>query len=542
MCMDCHVLLAPGSLGRLIDYYDQNPDCKDLLCGPLVMDDLTSTSTHFDDVWRGEMWGIWAHAWTCGCGKTHFVTRDQEGQVELLDLLAPEKPPQPCGTAGCVMESGWKPAKPIAWPKHEEVLGGLGFRLLGHEPDDPPFEIPAQGLGLFTCRKDAWLGFNEHFRGFGGEEWYIHDKFRQAGHHVTCLPSLRWVHRFGRPGGTKYSLSLWNKVRNYVIGHNELGLPLDRLKGHFVKPKRMSEEQWEHLIADPIGHEAAPVSHAGGCGSCKEDLKDASLQDIYEYYAKQEGDFSSHFPMIAALAQNCDHVTDLGNRDYDLAALAGGQPKRIVSYNMAQQSAIYWRLEGLAKKNKDFSVLIRHNDSLECNIEETDLLFIKTYHTAERLGAELARHAHKVRRYIVVVATEIYGRRAADGTPGLKTALIDFMHKNPEWSVVYNSPKQYGMMVLSKNPDDKPKRPGVVTLAKNYLKHTAEYVADGMEDVSPEQFRERLETCTLCTLRADNDSCSLCGCPPAPKAKRRASYCDANLWLEIDARYADKGK
>jgi hypothetical protein len=413
---------------------------------------------------------------------------------------------------------------------------------VGPWADDPPFEIPAQGLGLFTCRKEAWLGFNEHFRGFGGEEWYIHDKFRQAGHRVMCLPFLRWVHRFGRPGGTKYTLSLWNKVRNYVIGHNELGLPLDRLKEHFVKPKRMSEEQWKYLVTDPIGHATSPVSHTGGCGSCMEDLKDASLRDIYEYYAKQEGDFSSHFPAIEALAKHCDHVTDLGNRDYDLAALAGGEPKRIVSYSMVQQSAIFWRLEALAKEKKDFSVLIRHTDSLECNIEETDLLFIKTYHTAERLRAELARHADKVRRYIVIPTSETFGRRAADGKPGMKIALIDFMHKNREWSVIYNNPEQHGLMVLSKNPDDKPKRPGAVTLAKNYAKHMAEYVMDGMEDVPPEQFRARLETCTLCTLRADNDSCSLCGCPPERKAKRRASYCDANLWLEVDSRYADKGK
>ena len=33
-----------------------------------------------------------------------------------------------------------------------------------------PFEIPMQGLGVFSCRTSAWLGFNPLFRGFGGEE------------------------------------------------------------------------------------------------------------------------------------------------------------------------------------------------------------------------------------------------------------------------------------------------------------------------------------------------------------------------------------
>ena len=61
---------------------------------------------------------------------------------------------------------------------------------------NPPFEIPAQGLGLFSCRRDVWLGFNPHFREFGGEEWYIHEKYRQAGARCLCLPFLRWQHRF----------------------------------------------------------------------------------------------------------------------------------------------------------------------------------------------------------------------------------------------------------------------------------------------------------------------------------------------------------
>ena len=51
---------------------------------------------------------------------------------------------------------------------------------LADDPDAPPFEIPMQGMGLFACRRAAWPGFNQAFRGFGGEEWYIHEKFRRA--------------------------------------------------------------------------------------------------------------------------------------------------------------------------------------------------------------------------------------------------------------------------------------------------------------------------------------------------------------------------
>jgi glycosyltransferase involved in cell wall biosynthesis len=100
---------------------------------------------------------------------------------------------------------------------------------------DEPFEIGMQGLGIFTCRKEAWLGFNPGFRGFGGEEFYIHEKFRRVGRQCWCLPWLRWLHRFGRPSGVPYTVSYEDMFRNYLLGWSELGLPLDSIYEHFLE-------------------------------------------------------------------------------------------------------------------------------------------------------------------------------------------------------------------------------------------------------------------------------------------------------------------
>ena len=85
-----------------------------------------------------------------------------------------------------------------------------------------PFEIPMQGLGVFSCRTSAWLGFNPLFRGFGGEEGYIHEKFRRNGGKAICLPGFDWLHRFGRPHGVKYPLILEDRVWNYFVGWLEI--------------------------------------------------------------------------------------------------------------------------------------------------------------------------------------------------------------------------------------------------------------------------------------------------------------------------------
>ena len=168
VCLDSHVLLWAGALRAVLDFFADPAHARDMLSGPMVYDDLATVETHFDDRWRGEMWGTWG--------------RDPRG----LD------------------------------------------------PSGAPFEVWGQGLGCFAMRKDAWVGFNPRFLGFGGEEGYVHEKVRRRGGRVFCHPAMRWVHRFGRPGGPKYPVSGWYMTRNYVLGLTELGLPLDRLHRQMV--------------------------------------------------------------------------------------------------------------------------------------------------------------------------------------------------------------------------------------------------------------------------------------------------------------------
>lgn len=156
LCMDSHVLIVPGALKKLINFYDTNQDDGNLLQGPLLYDDLKSISTHFNLIWRDYMYGVW------------------------------------------------------------------GTDPRGTDPKSAPFEIAAQGLGLFSCRKENWLGFSKLFRGFGGEEGYIHEKYRKAGKKTLCLPFLQWVHRFDRPDGVPYRLQMEDRFRNYMIGFKEV--------------------------------------------------------------------------------------------------------------------------------------------------------------------------------------------------------------------------------------------------------------------------------------------------------------------------------
>lgn len=98
-----------------------------------------------------------------------------------------------------------------------------------------PFEVEMQGLGVFGCRRRAWPGFNPRLSGFGGEEGCLHEKFRKAGGTTWCLPFLRWLHRFPRPSGVSYSNRWKDRIRNYLIWYDELGLDPARVIEHFEK-------------------------------------------------------------------------------------------------------------------------------------------------------------------------------------------------------------------------------------------------------------------------------------------------------------------
>lgn len=122
--------------------------------------------------------------------------------------------------------------------KWEGEMWGV-WRNAAVDPAADPYEIEMMGLGLFACRRDAWLGFHPEFAGFGGEEGYIHTKYRQAGRRTLCLPFLRWLHYFHTRAGVvtaPYTPQRADKIHNYLLGFAELGLDPAPIRAHFGLP------------------------------------------------------------------------------------------------------------------------------------------------------------------------------------------------------------------------------------------------------------------------------------------------------------------
>lgn len=229
LVLDCHVLLCgvANIIKRIFEFIENNPDTNNIYSGPLVHENGQMFSTHMRDKWNDKMWGVWGTAVRSDCGD-YLDAYYENGSPRVCDLVTGEE-----------LETCPKCGKGFFEECKLERF---------NENHDEPFSVFAQGLGCFLVRRLAWLGFNEHVRGFGGEEGYIHEKYRKEGYKAVCLPFMKWLHRFQRVEQPDYPLSLQYKVRNYILEFAELGLPINIVYNYFVEELGFDKILFESFV------------------------------------------------------------------------------------------------------------------------------------------------------------------------------------------------------------------------------------------------------------------------------------------------------
>ncbi|MCI0458091.1 MAG: class I SAM-dependent methyltransferase, partial [Gemmataceae bacterium] len=129
--------------------------------------------------------------------------------------------------------------------------------------------------------------------------------------------------------------------------------------------------------------------------------------------------------LLAALAGECRHVTELGTRaGSSTAALLFAQPQKLVCYDKVKLPQV----EALRAAAGQTEFVFHEADDLTVEIEETDLLFIDTWHVYEQLKQELRLHAGKVRKYLVLHDTTTFAEYGeTPGHRGLWPAIEEFL-------------------------------------------------------------------------------------------------------------------
>lgn len=155
------------------------------------------------------------------------------------------------------------------------------------------------------------------------------------------------------------------------------------------------------------------------------------LLALFDEALTTPSDINEHLETLFDLVRDLGpsaHVTEMGTRTgVSTVALLTAQPRTLICYDLAHQREVMDRL--LKVKGRTDLTFVQ-GSTLKVDIEETDILFIDTYHTYAQLKAELSRHAKKVRSTFVFHDTVAFGVIGEDGSrPGLKAAVDEFIQE-----------------------------------------------------------------------------------------------------------------
>ena len=189
------------------------------------------------------------------------------------------------------------------------------------------------------------------------------------------------------------------------------------------------------------------------------------LQERYEQQLKSQGDMAPYLPVLKEYGSGCNHITEMGFREgVSTWGLLASEPKTFITYDIFNRNTN----EHSSLSNCNFK-FIKAN-TLEIEVEETDLLFIDTDHQYKQLRMELDLHSDNVRKYIIMHDTVIFGTKDAGWRPdnyddykhlledypnkeGLNAAIKDFLETNNKWKIDRVFYENSGLTILRRKEE-----------------------------------------------------------------------------------------
>ena len=186
-----------------------------------------------------------------------------------------------------------------------------------------------------------------------------------------------------------------------------------------------------------------------------------SIEDYFEFHKKEPSDIHEHLETLRRYAATCGHVTEMGVRSVvSTWAFLAAYPNKLVSIDI-NPAAIDYAQRVAASSGIELQFRLGDTASAGFQIEETDLLFIDTWHIYDQLKRELYLHAGKARRYIIMHDTTTYAEvgewhtydcevRPGDQRKGLWPAITEFLAEHPEWQLRERFENNNGLTILAR--------------------------------------------------------------------------------------------
>lgn len=174
------------------------------------------------------------------------------------------------------------------------------------------------------------------------------------------------------------------------------------------------------------------------------------FEQEYQKALNVKSDINENLPVLFELAKECQHITEFGVRTGVSTRAFLNTNAELISYDIYLDSTVNKLFEVAKRQGKKVQYI--KSDVLNIEIEETDLLFIDTFHIYSQLKKELNLHAKKVKKYIAFHDTYTFGLKGEDqkDNKGLLTAIIEFLIENPEWKFRTFKTNNNGMTVIER--------------------------------------------------------------------------------------------
>lgn len=191
-----------------------------------------------------------------------------------------------------------------------------------------------------------------------------------------------------------------------------------------------------------------------------------TILDYYDLYKNSPSDINEHFETIKRYSSECEVIVEMGVREIKSTwAFISGLPKKITSIDFQHPEIFGADINEVYRICSELGISyeFKLENTLECEIEICDLLFIDTWHDFLQLKSELFRHSSSVKKYIILHDTNSYGfenetlysdygnpRKETNLPKGLIPAIDEFLYHNREWFILERFSNNNGLTILKR--------------------------------------------------------------------------------------------
>lgn len=195
------------------------------------------------------------------------------------------------------------------------------------------------------------------------------------------------------------------------------------------------------------------------------------ITSTYEKLVRQPSDINEHLKTLANYASHCTHITECGVRTAVSSYAFAHGLKSVPSATIVQIDPEWHPNIDIFQKAasaEGIHVVFHNQSDLDAPLQDTDLLFIDTWHVYGQLKRELARWHPYVRKYIILHDTTVdewegetirnkwdaVRQSRETGIPiqeirmGLWPAITGFLSEHREWSLHERFTHNNGLTIL----------------------------------------------------------------------------------------------